>query len=222
MGESREEWNNGMCGYPASQPVGFFWDQRLAEASPSSWAKFRAELRGSSPGPFHYSSAEKGPSSVSPQQWAAALCLFVSAVTKHKRQQRRKRRAFYSPGRCLASWNQWCICLFVVLQICWWTELRGIMCPIVFVTFIRWLFRVWAIGDPSLCVPLKIEDMISGVRRLLLFRELRFRSCDRAKPQSWTIGCQVINTHFKPDVCVKGKNVTSKFKGRVHSKIKNR
>lgn len=63
------------CGYPASQPAGFFRDQRLAEASLSSRAKFRAELRGSSPGPFHYSSAEKGPSSVSP--FSSELCVCV-------------------------------------------------------------------------------------------------------------------------------------------------
>lgn len=36
VGERRERNQIMGCGYPASQPAGFFWDQRLAEASLSS------------------------------------------------------------------------------------------------------------------------------------------------------------------------------------------
>lgn len=43
--EEREEWKNGM--WIPSQPTSWlFLDQRLAESSLSSWAIFRAELRG--------------------------------------------------------------------------------------------------------------------------------------------------------------------------------
>lgn len=73
------------CGSTVSQPAIFFWDQRLAEASLSSRAKFRAELRGSSPGPFHYSSAEKGPSSVSPFSSEPLLGVCVCLQSRNTR-----------------------------------------------------------------------------------------------------------------------------------------
>lgn len=103
MGERREESNNGM--WRASQPTSPFFPGISGWQKPPCLpgAKFRAEPRGSSlRAPFHYSWAEKGPSSVSPFSSEPPLHVCVYLLTREaaaaldESSQRQRGLAFYS------------------------------------------------------------------------------------------------------------------------------